>query len=388
LPEAAVEVRDVTKTFGSTVAARGISLRVERGEFFSFLGPSGCGKTTVLRMIAGFEKPSAGQIFIAGNDIVKIPPHKRPVNMVFQSYALFPHLSVLDNVAFGLRCSGVAKADVLSQAKNALALVRLQHLADRLPSQLSGGQQQRVALARAVVKQPLVLLLDEPLSALDPHIREEMQTELARLQQELNMTFIMVTHDQDEALALSHRVAVFSGGNLEQIGSPAEIYAGPRTRFVAHFMGNSNLITAKYVGFSQGRHQVTAGDGKTFDVANSFENDWKPGDACLICVKPEDLELSLYCDSADPSGSRLRGRIAHSSYKGSATEFLVQMEGEPIRAELLQRKELELFRPGVEVFATFDPEDASILRDTLAEANSFKPSGQPNSINVQPVAQT
>ncbi len=259
----AIQAIEISKRFGTTQAVRTLNLDVEESEFFSLLGPSGCGKTTLLRMIAGFETPSTGELFVGGKNVLGVPPHKRPVNMVFQSYALFPHLTVFENVAFGLKSGPKITSDELTaRVGEALNLVRLSHLAERFPSQLSGGQQQRVALARAVVNRPMVLLLDEPLSALDPQIREEMQSELARLQRELNMTFVMVTHDQDEALALSSRIAVFYNGNLEQVGTPKEVYERPATPFVARFIGNTNLIEGTLLSSDSSSAKVQLGDQK------------------------------------------------------------------------------------------------------------------------------
>lgn len=364
--ESAIEVKDVTKIFGSTVAARNISLSVAKGEFFSFLGPSGCGKTTVLRMIAGFESPSSGQIFIEGKNIISMPPHKRPVNMVFQSYALFPHLTVLDNICFGLRFAQLSKADVLDKAKRALSLVRLEHLAERFPSQLSGGQQQRIALARAIVKEPAVLLLDEPLSALDPQIREEMQTELARLQRELNMTFIMVTHDQDEALALSHRIAVFCLGNLEQVGTPEEVYSAPATKFVAQFIGRTNLLPCTYVQSNRNRHCVKLTNGTVLSADADREADLRDGETCYICIKPHAVKLQL--DPGSPGAeygqaTSLRAIIRATNYKGTCTEYLLDAGGMTLRAELQLSSETSSLTPGSAVVLTFNDESAWLLKD-------------------------
>lgn len=236
-----VSLQNITKRFGATAAVNGVSLDVGEGEFVTLLGPSGCGKTTLLRIVAGFERPDDGRVLLAGDDVTDVPPHRRDVHTVFQQYALFPHLTVAGNVAFGLARKRLAKAEIARRVADALELVRLPDLGGRLPSQLSGGQQQRVAIARAVVLEPRVLLLDEPLGALDRKLREEMQVELKELQRRLGISFVFVTHDQDEALAMSDRVVVMNEGRIEQMGPPREIYERPRTRFIAGFVGVTNI---------------------------------------------------------------------------------------------------------------------------------------------------
>ena len=243
-----LEIRGVTKRFGSHTALSELDLTVEAGEFLSLLGPSGCGKTTLLRMIAGFEEPTTGHILLSDQDLVGVPAHRRPVNTVFQSYALFPHMSVSDNVAYGLKQKRVPKAEIRERVIEALRLVQMDGLADRKPDQLSGGQQQRVALARALVNRPQVLLLDEPMSALDRKLREEMQIELKRLHAELGMTFVFVTHDQEEALAMSDRIVVLDAGKIQQVGTAEEIYSRPANRFVAGFIGKQNFVSATVEG--------------------------------------------------------------------------------------------------------------------------------------------
>ena len=311
--EVLLEARDVVKRYdGASVnAVNGINLSVESGEFYSFLGPSGCGKTTLLRIFAGFEEATAGQVFISGKEMGNTPPYKRPVNMVFQSYALFPHLSVLENVAFGLRNAGkMSHSEVTEQAKTALAKVKLGDFGDRMPAQLSGGQQQRVALARALTMRPVVLLLDEPLSALDVQIREEMQDELSRLKRELNMTFVMVTHDQSEALALSSRVAVFHAGNIEQVGTPKEIYDRPLTSFVASFIGRTNLLPAQVIASGAGGAVELPGG-----VRLSLAVDKELSGAVNLCFKPESVKLV----SSEEEGNKLLCLIKNISYQGSHT---------------------------------------------------------------------
>ncbi|HEY9772564.1 MAG TPA: ABC transporter ATP-binding protein [Planktothrix sp.] len=370
--DAPIQVIDVTKSFAGTVAVKSINLAVEKAEFFSFLGPSGCGKTTLLRMIAGFETPTSGRILIAGKDMANIPAHKRPVNMVFQSYALFPHLDVIENICFGLRSARrFSKNDMYEKAKRALSLVRLEHLSNRFPSQLSGGQQQRIALARAIVNEPAVLLLDEPLSALDPQIREEMQTELARLQRELNMTFIMVTHDQDEALALSHRIAVFCQGNLEQVGNPESIYMTPRTRFVAEFIGQSNLLDCTYVQSSRGLHTVRLPDGTECSITGLVDFSAKSGDACLLTIKPQAIEIRMPSSAALGDNNEVSGRIAFASYKGTSTEYFVHVGGKQLRVDRQNRGIASSFKSGDSVTLSFPPEAGWLL------ANDTTPSASP-----------
>ena len=237
-----IRIEGVSKRFGNSTAVDDVWLEIERGEFFALLGPSGCGKTTLLRMLAGFEVPSAGRIFIDDVDVARVPPNRRPVNMVFQSYAVFPHMSVRDNVAYGLRMEGSRAAEITTRVRDALELVKLGDLAARKPDQLSGGQRQRVALARALVKRPRVLLLDEPLSALDAKLREAMRLELTRIQETVGVTFVMVTHDQTEALAMASRCALMRGGVLQQVATPRDLYEAPANRFVADFIGGINLF--------------------------------------------------------------------------------------------------------------------------------------------------
>lgn len=283
---ATVVVESVAKRYGrgeaAVLALDDISLTIAGGSFFTLLGPSGCGKTTLLRALAGFETPSAGRILLDGQDITALPPNKRPINTVFQSYALFPHLSVQQNVAFGLKMLGRPKSEIGPRVDEMLALVRMDHLAGRNIAQLSGGQQQRVALARALAPQPRVLLLDEPLSALDLKLRREMQTELKRLQRETGITFVFVTHDQEEALTMSDGIAVMSAGRIQQIGSPRQIYAQPANRFVAGFIGDSNFLPARI----EGRDAILPGLrlGLTED---------HPQGAAVLAIRPEDLRLAV-----------------------------------------------------------------------------------------------
>jgi spermidine/putrescine transport system ATP-binding protein len=320
-----IRLIDLRKRFGAVEAVAGIDIDIATGEFFSLLGPSGCGKTTTLRMIGGFEPPSGGRIELRGKDVTRQPPERRPVNMVFQSYALFPHLSVWDNVAFGLRRKGVGRTETDRRVGEALDLVHLEGFGRRRPSQLSGGQQQRVALARALVNRPQVLLLDEPLGALDLKLRRALQVELKRIQGEVGITFVYVTHDQEEALTLSDRIAVMHRGQVEQLGTPEELYDRPRTRFVAGFIGTTNLMSgtvdaldgdAAHVLLSSGEHCVIEADGLA------------GGTAVELSVRPEAIRIGPVGD--DPSTgmrTRLRGRIEQSAYLGNFVSYQVATDG-------------------------------------------------------------
>jgi len=298
----AIRLEDVHRHFGDVRAVDGVNLEITDGEFFSMLGPSGSGKTTVLRLIAGFEQPTSGRIELAGKDVTGTAPFERDVNTVFQDYALFPHMSVLDNVAYGLRVRGVKRAARHAQAREALAKVRLEHLAARKPAQLSGGQRQRVALARAIVVHPKVLLLDEPLGALDLKLREQMQVELKQLQRDLGITFIFVTHDQEEALTLSDRIAVFSDGQIVQLGSPSEVYERPVNEYVASFVGTSNLFEA--------------------DSAQAVL-----GLAGRFALRPEKIHLGPATESAPMPSAR--GTVAETIYLGVGRRIVVDLDAGP-----------------------------------------------------------
>ncbi len=286
--EWAVNLANVTKQFGAFKAVDALNLQIQDGEFFSLLGPSGCGKTTTLRMIAGFEQPSHGEIYIKGQPVAGIPPHKRPVNTVFQSYALFPHMTVAQNVAFGLEMKKVTAPEIRRRVAEALELVRLPHLGERRPKQLSGGQQQRVALARALVNHPKVLLLDEPLGALDLKLRKTMQLELKQIQTEVGITFIYVTHDQEEALTMSNRIAVMNEGLVQQIGTPREIYEHPHNRFVADFIGETNFVAAQV---KQVETFVTVEMGGVLVLAEANGRSLSPGQFITLAIRPEKINL-------------------------------------------------------------------------------------------------
>ncbi len=311
-----VELTGVTKRFGSMVAVDDLDLIVQPGEFLSLLGPSGCGKTTTLRMLAGFEQPDDGYIRISGQYVQGIPPYERNVNTVFQSYALFPHMDVAENVAYGLRQRKVPKPQIAERVREALGMVKMDHLAARKPRQLSGGQQQRVALARALVNRPSVLLLDEPLGALDRKLREEMQIELKLLQSELGITFIFVTHDQEEAMSMSDRIAIMLDGHIEQLAGPETVYEHPASAFVAAFIGRNNFWHGTATGDG-----VVADDGTVFRVARP-EEPLTPGHGALAAVRPECFQLS----SSDPGSTSnvLAGTIASVAHFGDVLQYVVK----------------------------------------------------------------
>jgi spermidine/putrescine transport system ATP-binding protein len=318
-----VALRNVTKRFDTFTAVDDLSLELGQGEFFTLLGPSGCGKTTTLRMIAGFERPTSGEIAIEGEDVAALPPHKRPTNTVFQSYALFPHLSVEKNVAFGLKRKKVGKDEVAERVATELQRVGLAREAGRRPSQLSGGMQQRVALARALVNLPKVLLLDEPLGALDLKLRKGLQVELKRIQREVGITFVYVTHDQEEALTMSDRIAVMNRGHVEQVSVPEEVYDRPKTTFVAGFIGVSNLMPATIP--SPGRVKLDSGPEVAADTG-----DLRPGEGCAAVVRPEKLKVTMAGDGeviADGE-PRVEGIVESSLYLGTSTQIAVNLGGE------------------------------------------------------------
>ncbi|QSY50842.1 MULTISPECIES: ABC transporter ATP-binding protein [Streptomyces] len=318
-----VRLTGISKTYGAFTAVHPLDLSVPAGSFFALLGASGCGKTTTLRMIAGLEDPTTGTVELAGKNVTALPPYKRPVNTVFQSYALFPHLDIYENVAFGLRRRGVKS--VKKQVEEMLELVQLGDLARRRPQQLSGGQQQRVAVARALINHPDVLLLDEPLGALDLKLRRQMQLELKRIQTEVGITFIHVTHDQEEAMTMADTVAVMNAGRVEQLGAPADLYETPRTTFVANFLGTSNLITADVLGTAGDAILLRAGDTKLGLPATRCTAPARTGEKLLIGIRPEKITLTHADDAGTIADGRNRvtGRIAQSSFTGVSTQYLV-----------------------------------------------------------------
>jgi spermidine/putrescine transport system ATP-binding protein len=317
-----VRLQGVTKRFGDFTAVDSLDLDIERGEFFTLLGPSGCGKTTTLRMIAGFEDPSEGVVLLDGDDVTGLPAFKRPTNTVFQSYALFPHLSVERNVAFGLQRQGIAKAEVRRRVSDELERVGLTREAARRPRQLSGGQQQRVALARALVNRPAVLLLDEPLGALDLKLRKQLQVELKRIQRDVGITFVYVTHDQEEALTMSDRIAVMNRGVIEQVEGPEEVYERPRTTFVAGFIGVSNLMPGEVVSANGERAELRLDSGVT--VATEARGATS-GERAYAVVRPEKLDLSRLEDPAVAGRPAVEGTVESSLYLGTATQFVVRL---------------------------------------------------------------
>jgi spermidine/putrescine transport system ATP-binding protein len=318
-----VELRNVFKFFNQEPAVNGVDLDVRQGEFFSILGPSGCGKTTILRLIAGFEKADAGKVLIQGQSMTNVPPYRRPVNTVFQSYALFNHLNVWENIAFGLRLQKFRKSELDHRVTEALKLVKMESLRSRFPRQLSGGQQQRVALARALVNRPSVVLLDEPLGALDLKLRKEMQVELLNLHKDLQLTFVMVTHDQEEALSLSNRIAVINQGKIEQVGTPSQIYEFPRSSFVADFIGDTNLFSGDITEVDAFNIQIETKTGLKIVVTRSEDSPTELSQAVVVSVRPEKIQLSLYPPSLQTNC--FEGRLVNVMYLGTHINYVVEL---------------------------------------------------------------
>ncbi|HEX6153037.1 MAG TPA: ABC transporter ATP-binding protein, partial [Solirubrobacterales bacterium] len=369
-----VELCSVTKRFGGLVAVDDLSLELARGEFFTLLGPSGCGKTTTLRMIAGFETPDEGEIRIEGEDVAQLPPHKRPTNTVFQSYALFPHLSVEANVAFGLKRKKVGKGEIAERVRAELERVGLASHAKRKPSQLSGGMQQRVALARALVNLPKVLLLDEPLGALDLKLRKGLQVELKRIQREVGITFVYVTHDQEEALTMSDRIAVMNRGRIEQVAPPEDVYERPATTFVAGFIGVSNLMPATVAG--DGRVRLHSGP----EIATATDG-LSTGEECAAVVRPEKLQVTPVGEgqAASNGSPRVEGVVESSLYLGTATQIVVGLE-EGVRMTVLVPNASEAERQrlpggGARVALSWDPEHMHVVRKSSGSASDGETGG-------------
>lgn len=366
VPDVVVEFDDVSRRFGDTLALDSVSFTVRQGEFFSIIGPSGSGKTTTVRMIAGLEAPTVGTVKLFGKDVSAVPPHRRGTPMVFQSYALFPHLNIRDNVAYGLRVRGVAKPERRRRADDLLGLVGLEGLGDRRSEQLSGGQQQRVALARAIATEPRVVLLDEALGALDAALRIEMQMELKRLQKELACTFIHVTHDQSEAIAMADRILVLQGGQLEQIGTPAEVFARPKTRFVAAFVGQNNLMDATSTGVAaDGRHRIHTALGEFL----AKESDGHPivvGEPATLIVRADALRRV----TPGQTPNHFNGTIAGARYSGTTVTFLVKAsDGTEYRMEEPEslthdesRFEGDRLRIGDDVVVGWDADHAYLMQ--------------------------
>lgn len=355
-----IRIDSVSKRFGTSVTAVvDVSLNITEGEFFALLGPSGCGKTTLLRMLAGFEIPSEGRIFIDGQDMQGVSPNRRDVNMVFQSYAVFPHMSVFDNVAYGLRVSGALKSEIQPRVEHALSLVQLHGLGARKPNQLSGGQRQRVALARALVKRPKVLLLDEPLSALDAKLREAMQLELVRLQKTVGITFVIVTHDQDEALSMADRIAVMNAGRVCQVAEPAELYESPNSRFVADFIGKMNLFEGRVSPSFQAdaRIEIVGLNGLTLPAPEGSPQE------VGVAVRPEKVRVAR---SRPPgNGMAVRARLETVAYHGSESRlYLVTESGTSVGATLQNStRAFQVPAPGELVWVYWDADDMIVISD-------------------------
>ncbi|MEV3931563.1 MULTISPECIES: ABC transporter ATP-binding protein [unclassified Streptomyces] len=350
-----VRLTGISKTYGSFTAVHPLDLTVPEGSFFALLGASGCGKTTTLRMIAGLEEATTGTVSLGGRDITGLPPYKRPVNTVFQSYALFPHLDVSENIAFGLRRRGIKS--VKKQVGEMLDLVQLGDFAHRKPHQLSGGQQQRVAVARALINHPQVLLLDEPLGALDLKLRRQMQLELKRIQTEVGITFVHVTHDQEEAMTMADTVAVMNGGRVEQLGAPADLYENPRSTFVANFLGTSNLIGGEIVS-TGGEIVVEAGGGKLTLPSERCQAPATTGGRLLLGIRPEKISLA-HADDADAIAAgrnRVTGRVVDSSFIGVSTQYVVESPaGKTLQVYEQNVDRREGLLPGSEVVLHWNP---------------------------------
>ena len=321
-----LELRRIRKTFGRVVAVAGMDLTVNPAEFVGLLGPSGCGKTTTLRMIAGFERPDSGEVVIKGRSVTELPPHRRDLGIVFQNYALFPHMTVFQNVAYGLRVRGVAKDQIAREVADALKLVHMEDLRDRYPSQLSGGQRQRVALARAVVIRPTILLFDEPLTNLDAKLRAEMRSELRRLQRRLGIATIFVTHDQEEALSMADRIVVMSNGSVEQIGTPEEIYDRPRTRFVAEFIGSCNFLPGQVVSVDHGHVRLKVGEMELAVVVDGEAP--APGTRGTLSVRPEAMRLLGAGESLPSTTNVVAGDVREITYVGAFRHYRVGLSNE------------------------------------------------------------
>lgn len=328
MKENIIEIKGVSKYFHNQLVLNNISLAIKNGEFLTLLGPSGCGKTTLLRLLAGFAEPDMGKIFLKNEDITGTPPETRHVNMVFQSYALFPHMTVYENVAFGLKCQGVAKKIIEKKVNEALKMVKLDHFADRKPQRLSGGQQQRVAIARAVINQPLVLLLDEPFSALDYSLRKSMRIELKELQRRIGITFVFVTHDQEEALSMADRVVIMNHGVIEQIGTPRDVYEEPHNLFVAKFIGEANIFESEIKEASSSELQVDI-EGQRFTFANK-KNFFK-NNIVYVIVRPEDIRVWKQPE-VDSYENMIEGKVEQVIYKGSTVDLMVRLPSEKLIA--------------------------------------------------------
>ncbi|KHK97985.1 spermidine/putrescine ABC transporter ATP-binding protein [Microbacterium mangrovi] len=365
----AVTLRHVTKAFAETRAVDDIDLDLGQGEFFALLGPSGCGKTTTLRMVGGFELPTEGRILLGGQDVTMLPPYKRDVNTVFQSYALFPHMTVADNVAFGLRRKGVASADITRRSERMLDLVGLAGFAKRRPHQLSGGQQQRVALARALVNEPKVLLLDEPMGALDAKIRKSMQIELKKIQQEVGITFLYVTHDQNEAMSMADRLAVMNGGRIEDIGAPQRVYDRPVTQFVAEFLGSCNILPVQY----DAAGVLHLPDGSPVLVATDDDYHAITASDARVGLRPEKLVVTRG-DNVDGGVNSIRGVVRTATYLGASTDYEIETSwGGVLKAFAQNLADEHRAQPGERVTVTWSAGHGFILPSVAESSGEAAP---------------
>jgi spermidine/putrescine transport system ATP-binding protein len=360
----AIALEGVTKQFGKLAAVRDVTIAIGDGEFFSLLGPSGCGKTTTLRMIAGFEVPDEGRIVLQGRDVTSVSANRRPLNMVFQQYALFPHMSIYDNVAFGLKVKGVPRAEHRGRIQEMLRIVSLEGFEGRRPRQLSGGQQQRVALARALVNRPAALLLDEPLGALDVKLRKQMQLELKRIQHELGTTFVYVTHDQEEALAMSDRIAVMNRGRVEQIGGPRENYEHPQSAFVADFIGSLNALELRVDEIVGDYAVMRLGEGDRIVVA--VDAGIRTGDTFRVAVRPERVQVGARGSAPPDGGSRLEGTISELVYLGMYTQLYAETAAGRVVCHRLASDLLPSFEVGAPVVLWWDAEHAAALAGEIS----------------------
>ncbi len=361
-----ISIEALSKNFGSIKAVDRIDMTIGGGEFFSLLGPSGCGKTTLLRMLAGFETPTAGEIYIDNAPMSEVAPHHRPTNMVFQNYAIFPHLNVRRNIAYGLRALKLSRAEIDLRVEEMLEIVKLPGFSERLSNELSGGQRQRVALARALIRRPKVLLLDEPLGALDKKLREEMQLELRSLQQSLSITFIFVTHDQEEAMTLSDRVAVMSAGKVLQTDTPEQLYEAPRSREVGAFIGTMNFLRGRVAALEPEAVMVEAGAAGTFRVAGAGQGR-AVGDPILIGIRPEKLSVSV--ERPAEGANAIQGRFSAMSYLGDRSHYFVEVDGLDQRISVASQNDLQHLVAagqldyGAKIWLTWAPAGAVILAD-------------------------
>jgi putrescine transport system ATP-binding protein len=361
-----LRIEAVVKRFGSFRAVDGVSLDIRAGEFFALLGPSGCGKTTLLRMLAGFETPDEGRILLEGRDIARALPHQRPINMMFQNYALFPHLTVRDNIAFGLKRAGMGRADIDARVAEMIALVKLDGLEQRKPDQLSGGQKQRVALARSLARRPRMLLLDEPLAALDKKLRESTQLELMELQRRLGMTFIIVTHDQEEAMTVAGRIGVMDAGRLDQVATPRELYEAPSSRWIAEFVGDVNLFDGQVESRERNRLTISTRDAGMIVVAEPDRPITKT--VVSVAIRPEKVKLSRRGPAPDAVASqainRLEGIVTDVSYLGGLTTYKVKLDsGAILRSSMANtaRIDIDAYSLSQRVVAWFTPDDCVVL---------------------------